>query len=109
MSREFGSYNNCGYFHTKVESAADDCLREGHFTITRLWGEVLRSMETIAYAISSAEASDSSEGYPIIQSMQDLARVKDALKGVEDYLKPFHRVVDDAIRKHVSELAKETE
>lgn len=30
MSGEFGDYGNCGYFHTKVEAAAEDAKGGEH-------------------------------------------------------------------------------
>lgn len=100
MSREFGSYEN-GYFHDQLYRGASDCLN-GREEITRKWGAVLMAMEQIAVAISSAEACDSCVDYPILQSMADLPNVCNALKDVEDYLKPFKRVAEEAVRKHAS-------
>ena len=96
MSREFGSYCN-GYFHSQIEYAAEDC-ENGDCEITRLWGKVLRSMTDVAYAISSAEANDSGEWFPIKQSIEDMASVQDAINDVGAYLTRFRDLIDAALR-----------
>ena len=99
MSREFGSYSS-GYFHMQMENAADDCERGGH-EITRRWGKVLRAFVPIAYAIANVEAADSGEDDPIMESIRQWEELQRAMDDVRDYLYPFKRVMEEAVREEV--------
>lgn len=99
MSREFGSYTS-GYFDTQIETAAYDCLG-GHYEHTRLWGEFLKEFSEVAYGIASAEAYDWSEGGAVIRSIRHFPAIRQALKDIEEYLKPFQDVADEAVRKAI--------
>ena len=105
MSREFGTYCT-GYFHVQMEYAAEDCVG-GDCEITRRWGKVLCAFVPIAYAIASAEAGDSGEDFPIMESIQQLPEFKAALVELEDYLYPFRRVMEEAVSKAVDERGEE--
>jgi len=101
MSREFGSYN-AGYFDSQMEYAAEDC-EGGAYEITRRWGKVLRAFAPVAYAIACAEALDSSEYAPILASIQQWSEIRAAIEGLEDYLYPFKRIMEEAVRQAVEE------
>ena len=99
MSREFGSYIN-GYFHHQIEQSAEDCLN-GRDGLTKLWGEFLKEFSHIAYAISTSEACDSGEDYPIMECMKRLPNLRERFKKIEAYITPF----EDVARRAVSEKA----
>jgi hypothetical protein len=61
MSREFGEYHAPGYFHTKLENAADDAA-EGRWEPTKLMEPALRALHEAARVCSAVEACDSSAG-----------------------------------------------
>jgi len=104
MSREFGSYCN-GYFHTQMSQAADDC-RGGREQITRLWGDFLAEFAEVAYSISSCEASDSCVDDPIMQSLRSMPHLEKRLAMIRDYLEPFKRVAETAVREAVEKKKK---
>ena len=96
MSREFGSYIS-GYFHQQIEQGAKDCLA-GRDDITKLWGEFLEAFYPIAYAIASSEESDSGPDYPIIETMHQLPELKRKLDAIAEFIEPFSRVAEEAVR-----------
>jgi hypothetical protein len=59
MSREFGDYHASGYFHTKLENAAEDADM-GNWAQTMAMGPVLRALYQAAYVCSSIEEHDRS-------------------------------------------------
>lgn len=101
MSREFGSYVS-GYFHSQIDYAAGD-LAEGNGELTRLWGKWFREFYDTAYAIASYEAGDSGTYYPVITTIKALPALKQAMADIEEYLRPFERVMEEAIREKVKD------
>ena len=97
MSREFGSYYQ-GYFHTQIDQAAKDCLGGSH-QITRLWGEFLQEFESISYSISSAEACDSGEYDPVLESIRKIPALTKKLDAIQRYLDPFRDVIRESIKE----------
>lgn len=103
MSREFGDYGGCGYFHTKIESAANDC-QEGRLKLTRLWGKWLESFYDIAYAISSGEADDSGEHEVILTTLFTLPKLELIMQEIKDYLAPFEDVIDHVVAESIEQI-----
>lgn len=100
MSGEFGRHES-GYFHTQMEAAAED-LRGGRFEITRAWAQFFENFKVIADAISYAEAGDSGQHWPIMETMARMQVLKNSLIAVEEYVEPFKDVAQQA----VSDMAK---
>ena len=105
MSREFGSYCS-GYFHSQMSYAAED-LAEGEGELTRLWGKWFREFYDIAYAIANYEAADSGLYDPIMTTIKKLPALKAAMAAIEEYLRPFEDVIEEAVREKVKEDNKE--
>lgn len=101
MSREFGSYIN-GYFHDQIWQGAEDCLK-GDDKITRLWGEFLKDFSDIAYAISTSEAADSGEDFPIMKTIEKLPQLQNRLNAIKDHVRVFEKVMEEAVRRKVEE------
>jgi hypothetical protein len=57
MSREFGEYHAPGYFHRKLENAAEDA-RGGEWGPTQLMEPALSALARAAYVCASIEACD---------------------------------------------------
>jgi hypothetical protein len=98
MSGEFGSYNN-GYFHTQMETAAYDCTN-GRDQLTKLWGKFLHAFVPVAEGISYSEAYDSGPDDPIVVNIRQLKALRAALDEIEDYLRPYERVMQQAVREY---------
>ena len=104
MSREFGEHSG-GFFHQKIQGAAEDCLYESKNELTKLYGQFLVDFYEIAYKISSFEAYDSGFEAPITETIQRLPALKKRLQDIEDYIKPYKDVAEAAVRQ----LAKKKE
>ncbi len=100
MSREFGDdhYHDKGFFHERLGQCADTCLTEGRDELTKLWGAVLQELTEVAWSISSSEACDSGPDDTILRTIRDLPRIQAAFKRVEEFVKPFERVAENAVR-----------
>lgn len=101
MSREFGTYVS-GYFHQKIDSAADDC-REGKDELTKLWGKFLEEFSYVANEISNSEAFDSGPEAPILESSKRIRALKSKLQAIEEYLEPYQRIAEEAVSRHIRE------
>jgi len=77
MSREFGDHCG-GFFHDKVRGAAEDA-ETGRHEITKAVGGLLQALYPLAYAISSAEACDSSEPDPLMRALEQGPKMRDTL------------------------------
>ena len=104
MSREFGSYTS-GYFHYQMEVAAEDC-KQGDYELTKLWGEFLAEFYDVAYAIASVEAGDSSPEDSILTTMRKMEGLQARLNDIKEYLKPFDRVAQVAVREALKKANK---
>lgn len=60
MSREFGIYESCGYFHQKIDNAIDDLKWETDKDYSDEI-KILAKMYDLCYIIASVEAGNSSE------------------------------------------------
>lgn len=109
MSREFGIYGGCGYFHTKIESAANDCKEEGRLKLTRLWGKWLESFYDIARVTSSSEAGDSGEHEVILTTLFTLPKLELIMQEIKDYLAPFEDVIDHVVAESIERVNREGE
>lgn len=105
MSREFGSCPG-GYLHEQISVAGED-LCGGRDPLTRLWGEFFREFSDIAYAICSSEASDSCPDDPIIENIRRMSALRECLKDIEDFLDPYKRVANEAIRQQCEAKRRE--
>jgi len=103
MSREFGDYHMGGFFHQKIQNAADD-LKGARCEISKQYIPLLEELYQIAWAISSAEECDSGEDRPIFESINRLPRLKAIISDIEDYVEPYKRVAAVAVRDHVDSL-----
>lgn len=101
MSREFGSYNG-GFFHEQIEQAADDCLA-GIDKTTQLWGAFLKEFYDVAYAISTSEAGDSGEYFPIMKTIEKMPILTKKLNDVFAHVEIYNQVAREAVRKAVEE------
>jgi hypothetical protein len=104
MSREFGSYTS-GYFHEKIESCASDA-KCGRDFLTRLWGRLLGELYHVAYAVSTSEACDSGPDYPIMESILRMPELKKSLDEIDQYLEPYRRVAENAVREAAKKEGK---
>ena|ERR1019366_2997536 len=104
MSREFGSYES-GYFHTQIETAAQDCLN-GKDPLTKLYGEFLKEFSEIAYQISNSEAFDSGPEYPILATIERIGLLKSRLNDIEYFIEPYKRIAENAVRELASKEKK---
>jgi hypothetical protein len=100
MSREFGSYN-AGYFDQQMRNAADD-LRAGEDELSRVWAGFFDEFHHVAYAIASSEASDSGADYPIMETINRLPALKEAISRVEQHVMPYKRIAEIAVLEHIA-------
>lgn len=103
MSGEFGE-DGCGFFHDKVRRAAEDCEGNPH-ELTRLYGDLLRTMEPVARGISWYQACDSGPDRPLIDLIEALPEMERAFKALRDHAEPYRSVAEDAVRKAVEDGA----
>jgi len=105
MSREFGEYMG-GYFHDKIRNALYDLENESFHGLHKEFIPLFKSLYEVAYAISSVEAGDSNIERTISTTLLELPRMKKCLADVEESLKPYKQVAEDAVRKHIAEEVK---
>jgi hypothetical protein len=84
VSREFGSFRVCGYFHYRMEVAAQECL-EGRDTLTKLWGNFLKDFYPVAYAIASSEADDAGPSLTVRETLGELRKLRNHLDQIERF------------------------
>jgi len=99
MSREFGSYSP-GYFDAQVENHADD-LKHGRDALTRIWAEFFAAFMPVASSICASEAGDSGQDDAIMETIKQMPAIKEAIKNVETYIRPFEGVARAAVRAHI--------
>lgn len=105
MSREFGECMGGCYMHSHVLYAAQDCEGEDHYPITKLLGTILNELYPLAYAVASHEAADAGPDDPLFTAIQQLPRIRDAIKALEAHVRPYQDVAERAIRSKVKEEA----
>lgn len=101
MSGEFGEYQY-GYFHNKIESAAEDALTSKS-ELVKLWGKILEDISVVAKTISYYEAGDSSFAEPVFQTAVCLPKIKDKLKEIDRLMADYNDIMRKAIREHVND------
>ena len=99
MSREFGEYGGGGYFHDKLRSCLEDLKEQAGQDFHKEFIPLFEELYEIAYAISSVEACDSCIDRTIFQSMESVPKMKKCLDKIEDKLRPYRRVAEEAVRK----------
>lgn len=89
MSGEFGDEGFVfgGFFHHKVERAFED-LSGGEGRAAKAWLGVFETLVPVARAISYEEAGDSSEVYPIEETVKALPKLRDALWHLDRLVAP---------------------
>tara|TARA_R100000951_G_scaffold101420_1_gene92927 strand:+ start:20613 stop:20936 length:324 start_codon:yes stop_codon:yes gene_type:complete len=105
MSREFGNYIG-GYFHDKVRNALEDLEQEAGTGFHKEFIPLFESLYEIAYAISSVEACDSSLDRSIRTTIEQLPKLKQTLKDLEDSVYPYQQVARNAVREYIREQEK---
>lgn len=105
MSGEFGSYS-AGHFWQQMECAAED-LASGRDALTREWAAFFEAFAPVAKAISWSEACDTGPDHPICVNIDAMEKLRAALSSIGRFLEPYKRIRDDAVRKTVSEVAKD--
>jgi hypothetical protein len=101
MSREFGEWMG-GYFHAKIQYAADDC-REGRDRLTVLWGEVLELFYPVAYDIASSEASDCGPERTLRTTLEALPELRAKLYEIEAFARQFDGLEGNELRYALDE------
>jgi hypothetical protein len=89
-----------GFMHHKIQYAAEDC-DQGQYELTHKLAHILKSLENIAYSVSSIEAGDDAEGSAILDTIKELPKVKAAVDDLENYLRVFGSVAQYAIREYL--------
>ena len=100
MSREFGE-NRGSFFHGKLYACMEDLRGEAREDFHKKFIPLFEELYEIAWAISSVEAGDSCIDRSIMETMQRIPRMKQFIKNMEDYLTPYQRVAEEAVRKAV--------
>jgi len=100
MSGEFGEYGNCGYFDTKIKSAAEDC-EHGNSKLTKLWGKLLEDMIDVSHSISWYEACDSSYYNVIMETIKVIPRIRKRLDDIENEVEIYERIIEDVVRERL--------
>lgn len=101
MSGEF-SWTNGGYMHSSLATHAEDCRYRHNAEITKRFGLILAALQPVARGICWHEAHDSSVDYPILQAVKQLPEIESAVRQLDEYLRPFAAVQEEAIREFVA-------
>ena len=102
MSREFGDCVG-GYFHQKIGSALNDLMDESKNELHRQFIPLFKELYEIAYVISSVEAADSGQYRSIIETINRLPKMREELNRIEESLRPYKDVMEEAIRQKTEE------
>lgn len=102
MSREFGEESGYMFFHGKIQSAKED-LEDASFDFHKKFIPLFEDLYEIAYAISSVEAGDSGEARSIIKTIQKIDSLRKNISNIEDSLRPYQDVMEQAVRDFKSE------
>jgi hypothetical protein len=102
MSREFGEYCQCGYFHDRIDSCIDDLRTEGREN-SAMWIPLLKEFHKVAYALSSFEAHDWSEANYILQMIKSLPVLKKELEKIEKRIGLYESVMKEFLNKTLTE------
>ncbi|NJO49785.1 MAG: hypothetical protein HC840_10440 [Leptolyngbyaceae cyanobacterium RM2_2_4] len=106
MSREFGEYGGGGYFHDKVRGCLEDLQSEAREKFHKEFIPLFESLYEIAYAISSVEACDSCLDRSITTTMEELPKIKKTIAQLEDTIRPYKNVADNAVREYIRSKEK---
>lgn len=87
MSREFGEYGGCGYFHDKIAKAKEDA-DGGDTRGAKVMAALLAPLADMAYAVASEEAGDAGEDMVVSKFAKAFPALRSALHAVEDFIEP---------------------
>jgi len=83
MSREFGIYESCGYFHHKIDRAIDDLKWESDKDYTDEI-KILEKIYDMCYIIASVEAGDMADDQYEIDKPQLIADLADIVLAIQN-------------------------
>lgn len=95
MSGEFGDYYTTGYFGFRIENSASECLHQGQYPLTILWGKFLEKFTDIAHKIARSEAYDCGPESVIEITQETLPSLRDQLNKIELYCAQFNDLTRD--------------
>lgn len=87
MSREFGEYGGCGYFHDKIAKAKEDA-ESGDTRGAKVMAALLAPLADMAYAVASEEAGDAGEDMVVSRFAKAFPALRSALHAVENFIEP---------------------
>lgn len=101
MSREFGDngYHEHGFFHHRVQQLVNTLENEAREDFHKEFIPLFQELYEIAFAISSVEAGDSGLYRSIIETINRLPRLKQVLAKLEDEVRPYQDVAEEAVRR----------
>lgn len=103
MSREFGDehYYSKGFMHERVRQAAEVCWGS-RSELTQTFGQLLDELAEVAYAISTAEAGDSTEAYPILETIERLPLIRRRVDALDAFVANYRDVAKRAVQEHIA-------
>lgn len=100
MSREFGDYGGCGYFHSKIQSARDDA-EDGRTNGAKIMAAILKPLAEMAYAVASEEACDSGEDFVVSRFAEQEPELRSALSALAGFVEPAKDYAAEILAKHL--------